>query len=41
MLSKVCFEREVATRAQKKFEGSRRDEILRRLIKSRISEEIA
>jgi hypothetical protein len=40
MLSKVCFEQEVARRAQESFEGSRRAETLRRLSKSKISEEI-
>jgi hypothetical protein len=36
----VCFEREVARRAQEPFEGSRRVETLRRLSKLKISEEI-
>jgi hypothetical protein len=37
----VCFEREVSRRAQEPFEGRRRVETLRRLSKSKISEEIA
>jgi hypothetical protein len=41
MLNKVCFEREVSRRAQEPFEGRRRVETLRRLSKSKISEEIA
>jgi hypothetical protein len=41
MLSKVCFEREVSRREQEPFEGSRRVETLKRLSKSKISEEIA
>jgi hypothetical protein len=40
MLNKVCFEREVYRRAQEPFEGRRRAETLRRLSKSKISEEI-
>jgi hypothetical protein len=41
MLNKVCFEQKVARRAQSfPLKGNRRDETLRRLSKSKISEEI-
>jgi hypothetical protein len=41
MLKKVCFEQKVARRAQSfPLKGNRRAETLRRLSKSKISEEI-